>query len=94
LSDYPQALKSGNQALTIAQDIKSSAAELMALSALTSSYKALGDYPKAITTNQQILALARQSYNQPMEGITLLELGEIASNQAWTQRINRFWLDR
>jgi len=81
LSDYPNAIKLGNQALTIAQDIKNPGAELLALSSLAVIYQSLGDYATTTAHHQKILALTRKSGNQIMTGITLLQMGQLASSQ-------------
>ncbi|HBE60525.1 MAG TPA: Fis family transcriptional regulator [Cyanobacteria bacterium UBA11149] len=74
-SQFGEALKSWQAALTIYQEIKDRGGEGAALANIGLAYHSLGNYSKAIEYYQQSLNIAREINNRLGEGQTLTSLG-------------------
>jgi CHAT domain-containing protein/Tfp pilus assembly protein PilF len=74
---YPEALKSYEQALAIIREIKYRQAEGVVLNEISAVYRKLAQYPKAIEILEQALVIVKETGNRAGEGAMINNIGLI-----------------
>ncbi|WP_243713886.1 tetratricopeptide repeat protein [Nostoc sp. 106C] len=72
---YPEALKSYEQALAILREIKYRQGEAVILNEISAVYRKLGQYPKAIEILEQALVIVKQTGDRAGEGGIINNIG-------------------
>ncbi|MBD2328702.1 tetratricopeptide repeat protein [Alkalinema sp. FACHB-956] len=86
LGRYPEALKTHEQGLAIAQQYKDLDRQTTFLNNIGNVYLAIGDYPKALDVLQQAMKIALASGARSMQGRILNNIGRVYDEQGQTTK--------